>query len=368
MDSSLECGPKKKIRRKLVKRKKVVDPVVRVANAVLGAEGKMMVFTGAGVSEESGVPTYRDPGGIWEMFDQKAVGHINGFLGNPLQCWRFEFELWKLLRTVKPNKAHYCVAEMERWGFVHGVVTQNVDGLHQLAGSENVHELHGNEMRGVCLRRTCKRTYTAVEIFKGLGWVDDGLNIIEENVPPCPGKGKHGKKRRGDSDSSGSDASNISSDVSDTSSESSVDYEEMLEHPSRVEAFKSAPKCPSCEGVLKPDAIYFGEALNNNVKKNCITLSNNSLCAMVIGSSCIVSPANKLPLIVKSKGGTIIEVNPNTTIMTPHSLLHLEGRAGEVLPIITVTVLTISSAQAAVLAILASALQPPPFESSEMDY
>eukprot|EP01064_Diplonema_japonicum_P034461 TRINITY_DN7149_c0_g2_i1.p1 TRINITY_DN7149_c0_g2~~TRINITY_DN7149_c0_g2_i1.p1 ORF type:complete len:361 (+),score=52.77 TRINITY_DN7149_c0_g2_i1:58-1140(+) len=356
-------APKRKIRRKVVvRRKRPIDPVVRVARTLLEAGGEVMVFTGAGVSEESGVPTYRDPGGIWESFDQKEVGHINGFLKNPLMCWRFEFELWKLLASVKPNTAHLCLASLEAQGLVNGVITQNVDGLHQNAGSSVVHELHGNEMRGICLRKTCKQTYTAVEVFKNLGWVGETGEICHENVPPCPGKQpkiKKTQKKAPSSDSSSdstSDATNLSSSVSDTSSESSVDYQSMLQLPARKIAHEGAPKCMECDGVLKPDAIYFGEALKNSVKKSCFTLSETSRCALVIGSSCIVSPANKLPLLVKSKGGTIVEINPNKTLMTPHAVIHLEGKAGEVLPIITVTVLSMVAAKAAALAVLAGCI------------
>ena len=357
--------------------------IVTSAAAILASKGEVMVFTGAGVSAESGVPTYRDPGGIWESYDQKAVGHISGFCSNPLLCWRFEFELWKLLRSVDANPAHHSLAELERRGFVSGVITQNVDGLHQLAGSSVVHELHGNEMRGICLNKKCRKTYTSVEIFQMLRWVDPSLNIIEANVPEPPNKKSKQKltplsdassssddgspqsddDTASDSDASSSgDASCLSTTPSSSSSDSdsaSRDYQAIMEKSERRAAREAAPKCPTCSGVLKPDAIYFGEELDRHVRRRCIDLSKASKLCIVVGSSCIVAPANKLPLMVRANGGHIIEVNPKPSLMTRHAYIHHDYAAGEVLPLVLISVSALAAAEAAAYCVAALAAACP---------
>ena len=357
-----------------VKRKRrIIDPYFQAVNIMLEAKGKVMVFTGAGVSQESGIPTYRDPGGIWESFDKKKVGHIKGFVSNPLMCWRFEFELHKLLKQCGPNKGHRALAALEELEVIQGIITQNVDSLHQDAGSVNVHELHGNEMRGVCLKEDCGKKFHATEVFKKLKWMDDEGCILEQNVPPCPGKPSKSEKAAeeesndddDDSDSgsdsetssSSSDATSISSSVSSTSSGSSeqIDYERIFAQPSKQTAVSEAPKC-ACGGIIKPDAIYFGEPLDSSVRRACKQLSKDSRVVVVVGSSCVVSPANKLPLLVKASGGKIIEVNVKETIMTRHSCLNLRHTSGNALSDLLVTTVALISADAAVLAIVAVSL------------
>ena len=347
--------------------------VKRAARYMLAAGGDVMVFTGAGVSAESGIPTYRDPGGIWERYDQKAVGHIKGFIGSPQLCWRFEFDLWQLLKNVGPNSAHRGLAELEEAGIVSGVITQNVDGLHQSGGSKVVHELHGNEMRGICLRKTCRKTLDAIKVFQLLGWLDEDKQVLEDNVPEPPAppkkaKAKTQKKQADDSDdasdcsssvsvaSTSSAATNLTSTPSSSgsSSSSSVDYQAHMDLPDRKVAKANAPRCPDCDGVIKPDAIYFGEELKKSVKKDCFALSRKSKSCLVIGSSCIVSPANKLPLLVRAQGGTIVEVNPKKTLMTPHTALHLKGSATDYVSDIVKVSRALVAARVAALAIIAS--------------
>ena len=122
------------------------------AEWLVAARGTVVVSTGAGVSAESGIPTYRDEGGLWELYDQMEVSHIKGFARDPAKCWRFELELHQVLKHCGPNAAHVALAGLEAAGVVKTVVTQNVDGLHIAAGSQDVIELHGSETRGICMR------------------------------------------------------------------------------------------------------------------------------------------------------------------------------------------------------------------------
>ncbi len=127
-------------------------PILQAARWIAAVDSKKrMAFTGAGISAESGVPTYRDPGGLWEFYNPKEVSSIKGFALDPRKVWAFEVEFYKMLAKVKCNPGHKALSDLQC-----NIVTQNVDGLHQSAGSEKVIEVHGSEVRAVCLR--CKKT------------------------------------------------------------------------------------------------------------------------------------------------------------------------------------------------------------------
>jgi len=112
------------------------------AKWLVASMGTVIVSTGAGISAESGIPTYRDPGGLWEIYDQMEVSHIKGFARDPLKCWRFELELSQMLKHCLPNEGHLALRKMQSIGIIRNVVTQNVDGLHTAAGNDDVLELH----------------------------------------------------------------------------------------------------------------------------------------------------------------------------------------------------------------------------------
>ncbi len=115
-----------------------------------------VVFTGAGISAESGIPTFRGKNGLWRRFDPEEVASIQGFMRNPKAFWNFAKEL--ILKTkAEPNAGHYAIAELEKMGIVKAVITQNIDMLHQKAGSKRVLELHGSLKFVDCLE--CGKTY-----------------------------------------------------------------------------------------------------------------------------------------------------------------------------------------------------------------
>ncbi len=114
-------------------------------------------FTGAGISTESGIPDYRSPGtGVWERMDPRVVS-IDGFYEDPARYYRYALEMDRIRGGAKPNAAHRLLAELEAKGLLAGVVTQNVDGLHTMAGSRRVYELHGSLREVQCLN--CGATY-----------------------------------------------------------------------------------------------------------------------------------------------------------------------------------------------------------------
>ena len=142
-----------------------------------------VVFTGAGVSVESGIPPFRGAGGLWERYDPEEVASIYGFKRNPKAFWEFAKEL--LVKTkAEPNKAHYAIAELEKMGIVKAVITQNIDMLHQKAGSSRVLELHGSMEYVDCL--DCHTAYKWEEIEKK----------IEKEIPRCESCGSYYLKPR----------------------------------------------------------------------------------------------------------------------------------------------------------------------------
>ena len=133
-----------------------------------------VAFTGAGISAESGIPTYRGEGGLWTKYDPNLYANIHSFLQDPSYYWNFFREVrYPMLKKVKPNKAHLALAEMEREGKLHRVITQNIDGLHQEAGSSSVIELHGTTRIVHCME--CSLEYS----------IDRAFSLLESQCPPC---------------------------------------------------------------------------------------------------------------------------------------------------------------------------------------
>jgi NAD-dependent deacetylase len=115
---------------------------------------RVVALTGAGISVESGIPSFRGAGGLWERFDPMEYAHIRAFRRNPAKVWQLLKEMDETISRARPNAAHYALAELEARGFLLGIITQNVDNLHQAAGSKRVVEYHGNALRFIC--DTCK--------------------------------------------------------------------------------------------------------------------------------------------------------------------------------------------------------------------
>jgi NAD-dependent deacetylase len=123
----------------------------------LSKANSIVVLTGAGVSAESGVKTFRDPDGLWAEFNPMELASIDGFMSNPQRVWSWYQYRVEIVKNVKPNPGHYAIAEMEKL-FNHFVlITQNVDRLHQSAGSNNPIELHGNIIENHCFN--CKKPF-----------------------------------------------------------------------------------------------------------------------------------------------------------------------------------------------------------------
>ena len=225
------------------------------------SSSNVVVLTGAGVSTESGIPDYRSPGtGLWEKIDQSIVS-IDGFIREPSRYYNYSLELYPVRKNAKPNPAHYMLAELEKKGLLNGIITQNVDGLHQDAGSEVVHELHGSLRQAVCL--------------------------------------------------------NCSS------------LQSMNEAMERVISGQNPPLCLECGGVLKPNAVFFGEPLPRIPWERSVELSRDADLFIAIGSSLQVSPANSLPDIAIKAGAKLVVINFTPTPFDLDAQILVSHQIGE---------------------------------------
>ena len=228
--------------------------------ALLKKSRKAVAITGAGISVESGIPDFRSKGGLWERFDPLEYATIRAFKKNPAKVWGMLKEMDRILVQARPNPAHYALAEMEQQGMLQGVITQNVDNLHQAAGSRNVVEYHGNAHRFVCLN--CQGV-----------WAREALD------------------------------------------------------------FDQTPLYCHCGGLIKPDVVFFGEAIPEAAmrKANALVLSGDLV--LIIGSSMEVAPINLLPQVAKENGAIIVESNMEHTRVTDFLTDYfLPGPAGAVWP------------------------------------
>lgn len=220
-----------------------------------------VAFTGAGISTESGIPDYRSPGtGLWEKMDPSVVS-LSGFLRNPENYYSYAMESYPVRTAAEPNAAHYALARLEKKGWLKGVITQNVDGLHIKAGSENVFELHGSLRRVVCLQ--CRKYYP----------MEDAMSRVFEGENP--------------------------------------------------------PLCSQCGGILKPDAVFFGEALPEEPWEKSVDLVSNSEVLIVMGSSLLVAPASGLPRLALSKWAALVIINLMETPFDDEADIVIREKIGE---------------------------------------
>jgi NAD-dependent SIR2 family protein deacetylase len=335
---------------------RVSDAEIEAAAALL-CDRSVVAFTGVGMAAESGVPTYRSTEGLWRKYDKEKVSHINNFLADPVSFWRFQLELHRLLMHVAPNRGHLALAELESMGVVAGIVTQNVEGLHSAAGSKTLVELHGNETRAVCLK--CGHCCPVSEVFLRLGWLNDCGEIIEDALPDISPLMRHKPPRERTDQMSDTSMSPPASPLrrpaipiggaldsaaanprertvvhrEGSSSSSSSSVCQLLQDEMRAAAPPGAPTCVKCSvGLLKPDAVYFGQKIDMETLKRAEALFTECNAALIVGSTCKEAPASSLPLQLHRHGGKLVEVNPQASRVSDIADAWLQGAAGDVLP------------------------------------
>ncbi len=225
----------------------------------LRSSHSLTVLTGAGVSAESGVPTFRGKDGLWKRFSPQELATMDAFMRNPRLVWEWYEYRRRLIQDVQPNPAHYAIRDLEERTAEFLLVTQNIDGLHQRAGSSKVAELHGNIWRDRCLR--CGRIY------------DHKKDDLEEIPPKC-----------------------------------------------------------ACGGTLRPDVVWFGEALPQETLSQALQAAQSCDLFLSVGTSALVQPAASLPLFALQNGAFVVEINPESTPISDGVNEFIRGRAGEVLP------------------------------------
>ena len=219
---------------------------------------KIVFVTGAGISQESGIPTFRGTDGLWRKYDPMQLATIDAFYDDPKLVWEWYEDRRKNILQAKPNPGHFAIAELEKYKEVT-VLTQNIDGLHQRSGSTKVLELHGSIIRIKC----------SVCNFK-------------DNIP--------------------------------------TSFDEL------------PPKCSSCNNILRPDVVWFGESLPQDIWNQAISEANSCDVMIIAGTSLVVSPANTLPIYAKQNNALLVEVNPEETIMSSEMDLSLKMTSAKALP------------------------------------
>jgi NAD-dependent deacetylase len=243
---------------------------IEQAREILEASSNILVFSGAGISTESGIPDFRGPEGLWTKVDPDDF-HIDRYLSRPslrVNAWQMHArgERWGARGKLLPNRGHDAVVDLWRAGRLAGVVTQNVDGLHQAAGlpDEMVTEVHGNVHNSHCLR--C-----------GAEWPT----------------------------------------------------EVVLE---RVNAGEEDPHCGECGGVIKTRVVMFGEELDFETMARAFVMLSEADALLVLGSTVAVFPASDVVMRAALKPIPIVIVNMGPTEADHLAQVRLEGPIGELLP------------------------------------
>lgn len=234
-----------------------IGDVAKLADMIREAgPGRTLALTGAGISTPSGIPDFRSPvTGRWANVDPMTVAHADVLREDPERFWAFYRERLDIADGVEPNQAHLTLADMERGGWLSGVITQNIDGLHQKAGSERVVEMHGS-IRTLSCRR-CEQGVPRERAIEEL--------FGSDGIPRCP-------------------------------------------DPICEAAGEPAPRA-----VLRPDVVLFGENLPTDAITDAYELIDDCALLICIGSSLVVNPVAGIPDLVRELGGKIALINATKT-------------------------------------------------------
>jgi len=241
---------------------------ITAAAELISKANKVVAFTGAGVSTESGIPDFRSPGGIWEKYQPI---YFQDFLASEearKQYWLRSRITYPVIRDAKPNPTHFALAELEKVGKLDCIITQNIDSLHHRAGSsaEKVIEIHGTSAYAVCLK--CRERYSRDEI-QAL------LEEKEENTMPV---------------------------------------------------------CKSCGGSLKEATISFGQAMPAKEMAEAEFRAQSCDLMLTLGSSLVVYPAAYMPQYAQGAGAKLIIINMAPTPMDNAADIVFHAKTGEILP------------------------------------
>jgi NAD-dependent SIR2 family protein deacetylase len=259
--------------------------------AALVAGGDVIVLSGAGLSTDSGIPDYRGPSGALRRHTPMTY---QSFLRDPLgrhRYWARSYVGWRQIAAARPNSGHHAVADLQGAGLLSGVVTQNVDGLHQAAGARDVIELHGGLDRTICLN--------CGDVAGRVG-LDERLRAVNRGFGPRPGE--------------------VNPDGDAELSDAELDGFVMVD-------------CLVCGGgPLKPDVVFFGETVPRPRVDSCFALLEGSRALLVLGSSLTVMSGYRFVLRAAKLGIPVAVVNLGPTRGDAKSDVRVDAPLGVVLP------------------------------------
>ncbi|MFE2324146.1 NAD-dependent protein deacetylase [Streptomyces sp. NPDC059385] len=261
-----------------------LEPVVDA----LGGGG-VLVLSGAGISTESGIPDYRGEGGSLSRHTPMTYQDFTGSAQARRRYWARSHLGWRTFGRARPNAGHRAVAAFGRHGLLSGVITQNVDGLHQAAGSEGVVELHGGLDRVVCL--SCRASSPRRDLALRLEEANAGFAPVAAALNP-------------DGDADLTDA--------------------------QVGDFRVVP-CSRCGGVLKPDVVFFGENVPRARVDHCRDLVGAAASLLILGSSLTVMSGLRFVRLAADAGKPVLIVNRDATRGDRHALTRVELPLGNAL-------------------------------------
>ncbi len=250
--------------------------------------GRVVVLSGAGLSTESGIPDYRGPTGAARPATPMTFQAFTGSEQSRQRYWARSHLGWRVIARAAPNAGHHAVADLQDAGLLDGIITQNVDGLHQAAGAEDVLELHGTLDRVVCLR--CGAYSGRTELDVRLRAANDGFDRTSVTLKP-------------DGDV----------DLDDVSGFAVVD-------------------CLICGGVLKPDVVFFGETVPRDRVDRSFALVDNARALLVLGSSLTVMSGYRFVLRAAKLAIPVAIVNQGPTRGDAQATVRVEEPLGTVLP------------------------------------
>ena len=261
----------------------MTEQLQQVASIIASARN-LVAFTGSGISAESGIPTFRDPGGLWDRYDPDKLGTEGvATLGKiTVEGRAFFQEMVDTLERARPNPGHLALAELERMGILSSVITQNIDNLHWEAGNTTIIEVHGNLYRLRCL--TCGRTFM---LKKG------------EDLPAMVQR------------------------LAEVNQQDSLELAGLM------------PKC-QCGGLTRFDVVHFGEPVQDFPQAERAAQACDVMLA--VGTSGVVTPAALLPGYAKGAGATVIEVNATGSYFSSIDDFTIVEKAGDALPRIVAAV------------------------------
>ena len=244
-----------------------MEELIQTVAELIVHSKRIVVFTGAGASTESGIADFRSRGGIWDKYNPEDF-YFQKFLTNDEsreKYWLMSTEVYESLKKAKPNPVHLAIAELERFGKLDCIITQNIDGLHHKAGNSpgKIIELHGTALSVSCL--SCGRRYDRDEV----------QDTIRNGV--------------------------------------------------------KVPRCDDCSGLLKPDTISFGQAMPERETNQAYERSFGSDLFIVVGSSLVVQPAAHMPLRAKQGGAKLVIINRDPTPHDGYADVVINGSAGYVM-------------------------------------